>query len=418
MLLSESEVDSPQKKRCSGNVRQLMKEARNKGEEFVTDKGRLVERKTTGAECGCKKQCTLKFHPEEDSVILHVYSGRNKNERDCYLMGFMERRDVIRHRPKNEESKQITSSYKVKDNFNYRFGRPQVDVCSLCEELQNKINSTVLNDAVKRVATAELLVHKHRAKKFYVKLNEITTLCKDRNDTAGIVFDYMQNLPLPLLSIQEMFYLRKLWHMVFCVHKLADDKSVFYTYHEGTCKKGPDEVCSFVMDFVTTCIPPEVQILHVFSDACGGQNRNHTLIRLFLSLTTCGRFQEIHQYFPVRGHSFLPCDRDFAIIKKAVHHHDRIYTPLQYNELIKNAKKKNPVFEVRAVETQQVLNYKEWWTPLFKKTTKSVQHRADFQISQYRQFIYRKDQKGFVDVFQYIGGLCSDLFKLSKVMET
>lgn len=53
------------------------------------------------------------------------------------------------------------------DNFGYRFGRPQVDVCSICEELNTKIKSSSLNEVAKRVAVAELLVHKRRAKKFF-----------------------------------------------------------------------------------------------------------------------------------------------------------------------------------------------------------------------------------------------------------
>jgi hypothetical protein len=36
-------------------------------------------------------------------------------------------------------------------------------------------------------------------------------LCKEKEEVGGIIFDYMQNLPLPKIPVQEMFYLRKLW---------------------------------------------------------------------------------------------------------------------------------------------------------------------------------------------------------------
>ena len=52
------------------------------------------------------------------------------------------------------------------ENFQYRFGRPQVDVCSACVELQVKIKSPFLNENEKRVAVAELLVHNRQASKF------------------------------------------------------------------------------------------------------------------------------------------------------------------------------------------------------------------------------------------------------------
>lgn len=54
-----------------------------------------------------------------------------------------------------------------KENYDFRFGRPQVDVCSTCEDLGTKFKSTALNDNEKRTAVAELMVHKRRACKFY-----------------------------------------------------------------------------------------------------------------------------------------------------------------------------------------------------------------------------------------------------------
>ncbi|GBP40872.1 hypothetical protein EVAR_88933_1 [Eumeta japonica] len=166
-----------------------------------------------------------------------------------------------------------------KQNFDYRFGRPQVDVCSVCEELESKIKSTSLNDNAKRVAVAEKMVHVKRAKKFYNKQKEILTLCNDKDDVGAIVFDYMQNLPLPKIPVQEMFYLRKLWLYEFCVHDLKTNEAHFCTYHEGEAKRGPDEVCSLLWMMIQR-MDPKIKELHVFSDACGGQNRNNTLIRI------------------------------------------------------------------------------------------------------------------------------------------
>lgn len=128
--------------------------------------------------------------------------------------------------------------FKFKENFNYKFGRPQVDVCSQCEDLGNKLKSTSLNKNTERVTSAELIVNKKKAKKFDLKMKSIVEISKNRKDVAAVVFDYMQNLPLPLLPVQEMFYLRKLWHNVFCVHNIFNNKAVFYTYNEGIVRKG------------------------------------------------------------------------------------------------------------------------------------------------------------------------------------
>nr|CAI5857087.1 unnamed protein product [Callosobruchus analis]CAI5867925.1 unnamed protein product [Callosobruchus analis] len=67
-----------------------------------------------------------------------------------------------------------------RQNFNLSFGRPQVDVCNECETISLKLRNKALNDTAKRVATAELLVHKRRAKKFYNTLKSSQETCHSR----------------------------------------------------------------------------------------------------------------------------------------------------------------------------------------------------------------------------------------------
>jgi len=110
-----------------------------------------------------------------------------------------------------------------------------------------------------------------------------------------------------------------------------------------------------------------VKELHVFSDACGGQNRNHTVTRLLLAMTMNNRFSVFHHYFPVRGHNYLPCDRNFSVIKRAVRRFDRIYVLSQYEDLIKTVKKFSPFYEIRSVKNEDILNIHEWWPKYLKK---------------------------------------------------
>lgn len=75
-----------------------------------------------------------------------------------------------------------------KEHHAFRFGRPQIDVCRICEKLE-------------------------------AKDKEIWALCKEKAEVRGIVFNYMQNLPLSKIPVQDMFYLRKLWIYVFCIYE-------------------------------------------------------------------------------------------------------------------------------------------------------------------------------------------------------
>nr|XP_018910439.1 PREDICTED: uncharacterized protein LOC109039424 [Bemisia tabaci] len=151
-----------------------------------------------------------------------------------------------------------------RERFSLAFGRPQVDTCCTCEALDVKIKNTNLNDAAKKAAIAEKIVHLKRAEKFYLKLNSVKEKCENDPTHFGICMDYMQNLSLPVIPVQETFYLRQLIVNVFDIHELNTGKSI-YLSHEGENKKGCNEVSSYVLNFIEN-LPPTVKHLHIFSD--------------------------------------------------------------------------------------------------------------------------------------------------------
>lgn len=306
------------------------------------------------------------------------------------------------------------------ENFGYSFGRPQVDVCSQCESLKSKLRDQALNDNAKRTAAAELMIHKRRAKKFYTCMQEASK--NDDKETAALCFDYMQNLPLPNIPVQEIFYMRQLWVNVFSIHDLTSNKSKIYLYHEGEGNKSPDEVCSFLLNYIETEIPNTVKNMILFSDGPSGQNKNHTVVRFLMNLCDKGRFDSITHNFPVRGHSYSPCDRDFGAIKRLLKRVDRIYTPEEYMELILKASKTNR-FTIHRVTSQDIRSFKTWWPHSYKKLTNSDEtsgrgvpkdQKEIFKISTYKQFCYNKNTPGKVIVKPYINGFIQSTFTLRK----
>nr|CAI5842784.1 unnamed protein product [Callosobruchus analis] len=77
-----------------------------------------------------------------------------------------------------------------------------------------------------------------------------TVSCKQRNDLGVICVDYMQNLQLPLIPVQDVFYLTQLTVSLFCIHDMRSDKSYFYINPENAAAKSPNEVCSFLAHFL------------------------------------------------------------------------------------------------------------------------------------------------------------------------
>ena len=136
-----------------------------------------------------------------------------------------------------------------------------------------------------------------------------------------------------------MFYKRQLWLNVFCVHSMKTKKAQTYIYHEGEVIKSPEEVCSIALHYLKTEVPSGTKHLILFSDGPSGQNKNHCMVGFLMNLCDKGLFETAPYYYPVRGHSYLPCDRDFGCIKRDVRRVDRVYTPNQYAEMILKSSK-------------------------------------------------------------------------------
>lgn len=90
----------------------------------------------------------------------------------------------------------------------------------------------------------------------------------------------------------------------------------------------------------------------VFSDACGGQNHNNTSTRLLMGFTVTDRFNSI---CPVKGPSFLPCDRNFAVINRQVRRNDQVYLPKNYDDMIAQARKTGEPFKGYSVKNMKLL---------------------------------------------------------------
>jgi len=91
----------------------------------------------------------------------------------------------------------------------------------------------------------------------------------------------------------------------------------------------------------------------LFSDNYLGQNKNQTLSRYLLFLTDSGKFEKIQHFFTVRGHSFLPRDRDFGIISRRLKKHDRFYLLREVIELILKSEKPGK-FEVKKLKAVNI----------------------------------------------------------------
>nr|CAI5843417.1 unnamed protein product [Callosobruchus analis] len=207
-----------------------------------------------------------------------------------------------------------------------------------------------------------------------------TVSCKQRNDLGVICFDYMQNLQLPLIPVQDVFYLTQLTVSLFCIHDMRSDKSYFNINPENAAAKSPNE------------------------DNCPGQNKNHCRVRFCAALVENERFRKID-----RGHSFLPCDRDFAVIKRNLKKYDRLYDLHEYTEIIiaSSLKNKFTVHEIHAANNKDILDFNSWWPTYYKKKLVS------FSISKFHHFVHDSAKPGVVKASEYINGCIFHSFHIA-----
>lgn len=228
----------------------------------------------------------------------------------------------------------IEESYYCKyfnHNVGFSFSTPRTDVCDYC--LMAEKNSEMKNSEEFKRHKELFELYKELKKEMLISYDGV--LCCE--------FDFGQNLALPKLPCSDQFYKRLLWLYVFNVHIHGpSQRSYMYTFMEGFVKKGSNSVSNMVLH----AIEQEFQFdcynkIHLFSDSCGGQNKNYALVKL-LSLLARHLQVEIDHLYPVRGHSYNQCDRNFGMYGQKKKKVETIETPEEYFNLIESAK--NPPF--------------------------------------------------------------------------
>ena len=75
------------------------------------------------------------------------------------------------------------------------------------------------------------------------------------------------------------------------------------------------EIVSRLLEYLTNN-KLHVKRLTCYSDSCFGQNKNTQMISFWEWLIWQHQFTHIAHKYLVRWHTYLPCDRDFALVEK------------------------------------------------------------------------------------------------------
>ena len=121
-----------------------------------------------------------------------------------------------------------------------------------------------------------------------------------------------------------------------------------FMWPESVASRGSQEVSSSILKYLKLRASDATHLI-VFSDACGGQNRNINITCFWMYVVSSNDFAYtvVDHKFMISGHSYLPNDRDFGSIENANRRTQHVFVPEDWCTLVERARTKNPFHVVR-----------------------------------------------------------------------
>ncbi|KAK4313325.1 hypothetical protein Pmani_015313 [Petrolisthes manimaculis] len=333
---------------------------------------------------------TCSSHYSRAKSRHRVYLPPGYSHRKCY--------DLYKHQceEKNLGPDKIVSFNiysKTMRKFNIGRSPPMLDTCSTCDQLKRDME---VAEAAKDTSKTSELVTKKRL--YLIKANVARSIMDAYgydNDPSlcAITMDLQQTLVTPRLTTNVAYYKRKMWTYNFGIHNLKEKSQVhLYVWNETIAKRGSSEIGSCLLHYIEHHVPSICKKLVIFSDNCGGQNKNLNISLLLLRYIHSGRFSMVKHYFLMSGHSFMPCDRDFGNLEKYFYGHE-IYTTPHYIEMMREARRNIP-FNVIEMDSDSFVDL----NPLQAMCTRTQLARARYKDG--RMFQYWENFKLGMGIWQ------------------
>ena len=226
-------------------------------------------------------------------------------------------------------------------DFNLSFKLPRSDTCQVCDQATSE--NTESNTPV--------VIHKLKAQAAYDRLKQDRQRAREDPSLKTIVFDLQQALLTPMIPTEVVFYMRQLWTYNLGVHNCSDESATMMLWPENMASRGADEIASCLLKYFRLNIEEGQRHLIAYSDSCSGQNKNSTIVSLWLYLILIGHFDRIEHKFLLPGHTYLPVDSDFGVIEKKKRTTQHVYTLSDWCALVASARRQTP-FSVVEMEPQ------------------------------------------------------------------
>ena len=262
------------------------------------------------------------------------------------------------------------------NEFNVSFGYPRTDTFSTCDSIiaklahiesqlrdpNNAANEKLRSDEKK--ITEQQQLHLGKSEVFYDRKRNARKKATTNNQFAALAFDFQKNLYVPNKTTNDVYYKWQLSCYSFNIHVLSSREAHFYCYDETVAKKGSDDVASMLYHFFMNELSETVKDIALFCDSCSGQNKNWTVIRFCHWLVNKQkRFNSITISFPIRGHSYLECDKNMSLIKAKTD----AEIPSEWWSVFRAARENPSPFIVHECKQNDFFNFSALLKPSYKR---------------------------------------------------
>ena len=260
--------------------------------------------------------------------------------------------------------------------FNLSFHVPKKDQCLICTQFDQKTKT--MSSQTEDELTLKYNEHQHSKKAARAEKNMDKARAQTDPTFESATFDLQAILSTPCGLVSQLYYKRKLSSYNLSFYTQSNKQGICYLWNETDGSKGSSEVGTCLSFFLNSLRLP-ITSVSLFSDTCGGQNKNKSVCAALLhcvnqhkSLTT------IDQKFFEPGHSCMECDSMHSAIETAKKK-TKIHVPSQCDTVIRLARK-NKAYLVNPLRYSDFEDFKSFGDIMFSankldKTGKKVKFR-------------------------------------------
>ena len=190
--------------------------------------------------------------------------------------------------------------------------------------------------------------------------------------------------------VSQLYYTRKLSVYNFTIYSLGDGNASCFIWDETQGRRGSCEIATCILLYLKS-LPVTVTDVVLFSDCCGGQNRNQYLAAAFMyAVENIPNLSTITHKYLQTGHTQMECDSMHSAITFAKKN-SPIYTPSGWDIILRMARRKNP-YTVIPIRHSDILDFKLLASSVIRNTKVDKQGNVSAG-SDYEPFSFAKARR-------------------------